>query len=280
MITKEEIKQKASLQGLNPTTIEKDYVLGWVLLAVSQHPILSTEWVFKGGTCLKKCYFQDYRFSEDCDFTILNDEQATIPHVQKAINEIALWITKKSGINIDINRSLWESVTNLANQTIIQGRIFYNTPMSPQSPRQWPRIKFDLTSHEKLVFAPEKRPLFHGYTDHSVFIGKDISCYNFYDIFSEKIRALFERTRPRDLYDVVEIYNRSEEYEINVLRDAIKDKCKFKGISALNYEILKWDICEQSWKVQLAHQMNVLSSFQEYKTQFESIFYKLGLYNI
>ncbi len=28
-------------------------------------------WVFKGGTCLKKCYIETYRFSEDLDFTVL-----------------------------------------------------------------------------------------------------------------------------------------------------------------------------------------------------------------
>jgi predicted nucleotidyltransferase component of viral defense system len=28
--------------------------------------------VFKGGTCLRKCYFHDYRFSEDLDFTSVN----------------------------------------------------------------------------------------------------------------------------------------------------------------------------------------------------------------
>ena len=277
MITKEEIKLKAALHGLEPTTIEKDYVLGWILLGVSEHPTLSTEWVFKGGTCLKKCYFEDYRFSEDCDFTILDTEQATIPHIQKAINEIALWVTKKSGINIDVNRSLFESVTNPAHQTIIQGRIFFNTPMSPQSPRQWPRIKFDLTSHEKLVFTPEKRSLYHNYSDHREFVDKYISCYNFYDIFSEKLRALFERTRPRDLYDVVEIHNRSLTYCDEMLRAAFKEKCQFKGIDILDHKSLNWEICQQSWDVQLAHQIRGLNSFQNYKIQFDNIFCELKL---
>lgn len=27
--------------------------------------------MFKGGTCLKKCYIETYRFSEDLDFTVL-----------------------------------------------------------------------------------------------------------------------------------------------------------------------------------------------------------------
>ena len=30
--------------------------------------------VFKGGTCIKKCYFETYRFSEDLDFTLQDAE--------------------------------------------------------------------------------------------------------------------------------------------------------------------------------------------------------------
>lgn len=51
----------------------KDYVLSWLLLGISKNPILSDNLVFKGGTVLKKVYFPDYRFSEDLDFTLLDN---------------------------------------------------------------------------------------------------------------------------------------------------------------------------------------------------------------
>jgi predicted nucleotidyltransferase component of viral defense system len=41
--------------GLNANVIEKDYVLGWMLAGISHHSELGLSWVFKGGTCLKKC---------------------------------------------------------------------------------------------------------------------------------------------------------------------------------------------------------------------------------
>jgi predicted nucleotidyltransferase component of viral defense system len=50
--------------------VEKDYVLGWILAGMYGHEELAESWVFKGGTCLKKCYFETYRFSEDLDFTL------------------------------------------------------------------------------------------------------------------------------------------------------------------------------------------------------------------
>jgi len=58
--------------GLDPNIVEKDYLLGWLLAGISSHPALKSDSIFKGGTCLKKCFFETYRFSEDLDFTIKN----------------------------------------------------------------------------------------------------------------------------------------------------------------------------------------------------------------
>ena len=48
--------------GLDPNIVEKDYVLGWLLAGIANHPLLQSEWIFKGGTCLKKCYFQVHKY--------------------------------------------------------------------------------------------------------------------------------------------------------------------------------------------------------------------------
>ncbi len=70
MILKNEILARATEVSLNPHVVEKDYVLGWMLAGINAHPAIQSTWVFKGGTCLKKCYFETYRFSEDLDFTL------------------------------------------------------------------------------------------------------------------------------------------------------------------------------------------------------------------
>lgn len=57
MITKQEIMDLAREFSLEAKTIEKDYVLGWLLAGIANHPELFDKWIFKGGTCLKKCYF-------------------------------------------------------------------------------------------------------------------------------------------------------------------------------------------------------------------------------
>jgi Nucleotidyl transferase AbiEii toxin, Type IV TA system len=58
MIDLAEIQAVATDLGLSPEVVEKDYVLGWLLAGIYAQPALSTSWVFKGGTCLKKCYFE------------------------------------------------------------------------------------------------------------------------------------------------------------------------------------------------------------------------------
>ncbi|MQY59088.1 MAG: hypothetical protein GH144_05705, partial [Clostridia bacterium] len=55
--------------GLSWETIERDYILSWILAGIGVDEKLQKALIFKGGTALKKCYFGEYRFSEDLDFT-------------------------------------------------------------------------------------------------------------------------------------------------------------------------------------------------------------------
>ena len=57
--------------GLPWEVLERDYLLSWVLAGIAHVEALRHTLVFKGGTALKKCYFGDYRFSEDLDFTAI-----------------------------------------------------------------------------------------------------------------------------------------------------------------------------------------------------------------
>ena len=72
MIEKNEVIAMANGLSLSPDTVEKDYVLSWLLWGINNHKDLSQAWLFKGGTSLKKCFFETFRFSEDLDFTVTN----------------------------------------------------------------------------------------------------------------------------------------------------------------------------------------------------------------
>jgi predicted nucleotidyltransferase component of viral defense system len=69
MIRKWEVEQKAEAQNVPKSTIDKDWILGHFMDAIYSVLVGRDSLVFKGGSCLRKCYFPDYRFSEDLDFT-------------------------------------------------------------------------------------------------------------------------------------------------------------------------------------------------------------------
>jgi len=52
--------------------LDRDYCMSNLLIALSQNDFKDTL-AFKGGTLLKHCYYIDFRFSQDLDFTSLNE---------------------------------------------------------------------------------------------------------------------------------------------------------------------------------------------------------------
>ncbi|WP_101756629.1 nucleotidyl transferase AbiEii/AbiGii toxin family protein [Oceanicoccus sp. KOV_DT_Chl] len=112
MITKDEIVSVADETGLTPHVVEKDYVLGWLLAAVNANDVLSQAWVFKGGTCLKKCYFETYRFSEDLDFTLKDENQINQEFLLEQFGLISEWLYEESGIEIPIDRLVFDVYEN------------------------------------------------------------------------------------------------------------------------------------------------------------------------
>lgn len=73
MIKPGEIQKNALEAGVRDQQIEKDYVLSWILHGIALRFDFSDIFFFKGGTVLKKVYFKDYRFSEDLDFSLLEN---------------------------------------------------------------------------------------------------------------------------------------------------------------------------------------------------------------
>jgi len=72
MIKKSEINSISTALGIRTSTIDKDWVLGHFIDSIFSIQEFANSLIFKGETCLKKCRFSDYRFSEDLDFTSTN----------------------------------------------------------------------------------------------------------------------------------------------------------------------------------------------------------------
>jgi len=108
-------------------------------------------------------------------------------------------------------------------------RIYYNSYFS-SGRRDYPKIKLDLTADEVLVSEPSRQKVLHIYTDLPT-DGIFVECYSYPELFAEKVRALSERGRPRDLYDVVNLYRNDRLPEREIVQTVLKEKCAFKGIT-------------------------------------------------
>ncbi|MEK6303542.1 MAG: nucleotidyl transferase AbiEii/AbiGii toxin family protein [Acidobacteriota bacterium] len=266
MIDKREILELAREFGLAANVVEKDYVLGWLLAGVFNNPVLNEDWVFKGGTCLKKCYFETYRFSEDLDFTLKSTEHLDEPFLVATFQEIAEWIYEHSGIEIPIEAVRFDVRTNPRGHPSAQGRISYRGPLQPRG--DLPRIKLDITADERLVLDPVARAVHHPYSDEPG-EGFQIQCYCFEELFAEKLRALTERERPRDLYDVVHLYrNGLLTADRVVIVSTLREKCAFRGIAVPTMTVLSTGPhraeLESEWSNMLGHQLPELPPFESF----------------
>jgi hypothetical protein len=146
---------------LRADVIEKDYVLGWVLAAIASHPELVRTWMFKGGTCLRKCYYETYRFSEDLDFTVVDGGPEEPADLVRIFREVGEWLYDRAGIALVVDDSSFVRRRNRRGNPTTQGRIGFGGPsVSPSGPK----VKVDLTRDEVIVDRPELRPILHPYS--------------------------------------------------------------------------------------------------------------------
>jgi predicted nucleotidyltransferase component of viral defense system len=264
MIRKEEILEHSEKYRLPPDIIEKDYMLGWILAGIASRPNFTETWVFKGGTCLKKCYFEEYRFSEDLDYTLTNAEHVNLDFLNNEFVQVSDWVNGMSGASL--SKITFEKYLNPQGKFSIQGKIQYHGPMARRGDA--PKIKLDLTTDELLVFQPEKRAVYHPYSDVPKG-GLEVTSYCIEEIFSEKIRAMVQRLRPRDLYDVINLYQfKRSQADKHKLLEALKQKSIFKNVKLPTLELM--DSMESKkdmfidWEIMLGHQISDLPHHEFY----------------
>jgi len=222
MIKAGEIQQKAIKVGVRDQQIEKDYILSWLIFGFSKHEFLSKAAPFKGGTVLKKAYFDDYRFSEDLDFTLL-DKNTENDKIFEWFKETFEFIKEESNITLEITKD------NEHEDGGINFYVNYVGPLGGQSSKK--KVKVDISRNELLVFEPVMKNIFIGYSDlkqHSLL------CYPLEEILVEKMRSVMQRMQARDFYDIwylLEVH----QMEIDYCLSEFKTKCQFKDLQASEF---------------------------------------------
>lgn len=270
MISRLDIDDRVRIWGLREDVVEKDYVLGWVLWGIGSDPQLGDSWVFKGGTCLKKCYIETYRFSEDLDFTVLEDGPIDTDEVLVAISRVLDRVNQESGIDFSFRPPVHRSRPSGRSAEV---RVYYQGPRQTPGPAS---IKFDLTKDEVVARPPVLRSISHDYPDALPAPGK-VRCYGFEEVFAEKLRAMGERCRPRDLFDVVNLYRRTEfRQHASVVLDVLIEKCESKGVTVPSAEGIRtspmFGELVSEWENMLAHQLRALPEFDHFWSDVPHLF--------
>jgi len=225
MIPAGELRRLAGTWGTDVTVVERDYVLSWVLAALYGRPTLRELLAFKGGTALRKCYFSNYRFSADLDFTLRTS--LSPEDLRREIELACRIITEETGL--ELVPAYFRTLRDVPGEEAYQARIAYTGPLGRLGGDQ-PRIRLDLTIYETLVLPPEYRPTHHPYSDADA-LDLTVPVYALEEMLAEKLRAMLRRARARDLYDVWQLFTRyAGAVDRRLTRQVLEEKARFKGL--------------------------------------------------
>ena len=176
MTTNACITQIAAVEQVAAPTVERDYVLAHIIAGLGaltyDHGL-----VFKGGTALRLCFFDQYRYSADLDFSVvegdLDDAYGVIRDtLNAAIGEIdALYLTDDS-----------------------PPKIAYQGPLGRER-----TLKLDIAEDEH-VLNTARIGLLERWDDLPP--GVQVKAYTLPEIAGEKIRCVMQRLQCRDLFDL------------------------------------------------------------------------------
>ena len=247
---------RAGGRRIPESVLERDYCLSWFLVGLSRSP-LRRRLFFKGGTALKKCYFPDYRFSEDLDFTLA--EETPFETIRKDLDAAFEESYRDSGVLLRYARSDRQPHAN--------SHTFYLSYEGPLgSLPSGKEVKTDITIKEKVVFPIEERPVLGAYEEYEDIPGNAVvKVYSLKEIAAEKVIAVCDRARnePRDLYD---LWYLCEQAHVDVAEviDAIASKLEFRGqtVEAIRGRLeTKQARLQRLWSQRLAGQMATLPEF-------------------
>ncbi|MGO9903551.1 MAG: nucleotidyl transferase AbiEii/AbiGii toxin family protein [Solirubrobacteraceae bacterium] len=184
MIPKGPITKRAQAEGLPAQTIERDYILAHICARIGETH--NSRLVFKGGTLLRLCYFDEYRYSADLDFSAIDgltcaDALAILAHA------------------VDLTRQEVElPALQLEDPEGGAAWISYVGPLGGK-PR---KIKLDI-SDDELVESHRRLDLQRRWPD--LPDGTSIEGYGLDEVGAEKLRCIAERVQCRDLHDIHEL---------------------------------------------------------------------------
>lgn len=234
------LKKIAGKHKVPVGTIEKDYAVTILLNVISGFSDLSSM-VFKGGTAIKKIYYPETRFSEDLDFTCMEDISKDL---LTAIKDVI-----KNGLDVNFTGIEKEPTKEDSRKFSVK----YNDHNAhPNS------VKIDLSLRENVTSEIKKKEVIHIYNIEKKFIVPTMSIE---EIMAEKVRAIIYSARPRHLYDFWYLMEKGISFDPKLVR--LKIKAVYN--EEFDSEKLKERVnkMEKRWKTDLDPLLPSVPSYQE-----------------
>jgi Nucleotidyl transferase AbiEii toxin, Type IV TA system len=174
--------------------------------------------------------------------------------------EIVQAATLLSGIDFPQDRVEVRERADKKGNLTFEARVSYRGPLGIPT---YPRVILDITRNEPVLDPPDARPVSHPYPD-ALPTGATVRTYCLGELLAEKTRALYQRTRPRDLYDIVYLLeNKPEAFDLSHMRELFAQKCAAKSLKVPSSDELLEVIraseeLRSEWANMLAHQLPIL----------------------
>ncbi|HKK09912.1 MAG TPA: nucleotidyl transferase AbiEii/AbiGii toxin family protein [Bacteroidales bacterium] len=277
MITQKEIIEASQQYNVPKSAIDKDWVLGHLLNALFSFDDIRNQFVFKGGTCLRKVYFDDYRFSEDLDFTLTDK---TFPVEEKLIKRVIKQASSLSDARFSLDYLKPTRSEDEGQGYEIKIKFWgadHNPRQKPLPPARWQTsVKLDISYSESVLLKPKQSNVFHPYSDGEK-ITEKISVYTLEEIAAEKLRSLIQRNRPRDIYDSWYLFHHENKIDFRMVKETLIAKSENKGIQLKNADQFvndkKRKINQRAWTSSLRHQIPV-----SMRPEFDHVYNQLEMF--
>lgn len=254
--------------------MEQDYVLSWVLFGLSSIPEISQKLIFKGGTALKKCYFGDYRFSQDLDFSSLEGAPEG-DHLEKLLIEACTHAQKE--LNNRIPNPVLTCARYIEKKPHPHGQeAFVIRAQLPWQRTPHVRVMIEVTHNERVVNTPILKAILHEYPE-------DFNCqiltYTLEEIFSEKLHAILQntkkiheqkwsRSRARDYYDLWRMLNSfQDELNSTTILETLSRKCEGRGVTyqSINdfFDVKAQEAVQRDWEQWLSPMIYPLPEYEK-----------------
>ena len=269
MIPLAEINAIAARLGVPAETIEKDYAISWALNCIATSK-LKDDFVFYGGTAIKRIYFEDHRFSEDID--LISEKNFSPDYLAQCLMDSFVLAKKETNLifEIDTNRTISDESRS---QMLMRYSGYDEIVGAPKE------IRIDFAGDREKTGDTVRKKIIETYTDlkHK---GHALSVQTLNTIFAVKLGLLTDSNRkePRDVFDILFFLNRLDQFDFSLerFREIFKQKYGYYPSLSVLWPHLHNSAYSNRWETRLKKQIAELPEIdtviRDVETKLEKLF--------